>query len=84
MDEELPPATPEQWEYLRARGYRIARPLTEHEADMMIRRHRREWRNFYPTDRQIAVLRRHGLWREGITRGEASRLIDQIITKDLF
>ncbi len=36
----------------------------------------REWQRAPATERQVAALRKFGLKREGITRGEASMLLE--------
>src|SRR5262245_48243348 len=38
----------------------------------------RDWRTHPPTDRQQEFLDEHGLWQDGMRRGQASRLIGRI------
>jgi hypothetical protein len=40
------------------------------------------WRREPPTPRQEEFLRPRGLWREGLTRGEASDLIAEALRKE--
>jgi hypothetical protein len=80
MDNKTMPATDRQ-KVAIARIMPILSPeqinkLTKHQAWEIIANHSRTWRQFYATNRQKALLRRWGLWRDGLTRGEASDLID--------
>ena len=42
------------------------------------------WRREPPTPRQEEFLRPRGLWREGLTRGEASDLIAEALKKERY
>jgi hypothetical protein len=49
--------------------------MSQREAWELIRDHSLSWRGYPATDRQKQRLMLRGLWREGMTRGEASKLI---------
>ena len=40
------------------------------------------WRSQVPTDKQIKVLRRHGIPHEHLTKGQASQIIDKIFAEN--
>ena len=58
--------------------------LNRWEAAGLIKMHspHAAWRREPPTDRQEQFLRPRGLWREGLTRGEASDLIGVALVKE--
>ena len=58
--------------------------LSRYEAAGLIRLHDPDaaWRSKPPTPAQETFLRRHHLWREGLTRGEASALIGEVKKRD--
>ena len=88
MDDYLEPGslTWRQAEALRRllpEGTRIEH-LSRWEAAGLIRLHspHAAWRREPPTPRQEKFLRRRGLWREGLTRGEASDLIAEALREE--
>jgi hypothetical protein len=68
-------ATPEQLTRLRNMGFGDCSRLTRREARDLIRRRQEENRQLPATESQRAELQRRGLWREGMKRGEAARLL---------
>jgi hypothetical protein len=58
--------------------------LSRWEAAGLIKMHspHAAWKREPPTDRQEQFLRPRGLWREGLTRGEASDLIGEALVKE--
>ena len=74
----LKPATPRQLACLREMGVAVPEGLTAHRADRLIKSHREEWEGLPPTLTQEDYLRRRDLWKAGLTRGEAARLIGKL------
>jgi hypothetical protein len=68
-------ATPEQVKRLARLGFGDCLVLTKREANQLIRQKQEENRRQPATDRQRDMLQRYELWREGMTRGEAARLL---------
>ena len=58
--------------------------LSRYEAAGLIHLHSPNafWRRQPPTEKQVSFLRRRGLLREGLTRGEAAALIGEAIRQD--
>ena len=58
--------------------------LSRYAAAGLIRLHSPNafWRRQPPTEKQVSFLRRRGLWRDGLTRGDAAALIDEKIRQD--
>jgi hypothetical protein len=52
--------------------------MTKAVANLCIAARQQQWSALPPTDQQIAFLRRHHAWRDGIKRGEASEIISTI------
>lgn len=73
----FPPATPKQIELLEQLGFDGSR-LSGREADLLIKQNLHRWSALPPTDKQRFFLISNFAWREGITRGEATELIDKI------
>ncbi len=74
------PASEKQADYLRRFGLDIGRKLTKGEASHLIDR-ARDYEAAFPspaTSKQVWRLKREGIWREGITKCEASKLIGQL------
>ena len=74
----LKPATPRQLACLRQMGVEVPEGLTAHRADRLIKSHWTEWGRLPPTLTQENYLRRRLLWKAGLTRGEAARLIGKL------
>ena len=74
----LKPATPRQLACLREMGVAVPEGLTAHRADRLIKSHREEWEGLPPTLGQENYLRRRLLWKNGLTRGEAARMIGKL------
>jgi hypothetical protein len=68
-------ATVEQVDTLKKMGFGDCTILTKREARDLIRRRQEENRQLPATESQQAELLRRGLWREGMKRGEAARLL---------
>jgi hypothetical protein len=58
--------------------------LSRYEAAGLIKLHTptAAWRRAVPTARQEEFLRKRGLWRQGLTRGEAADLIGETLEKE--
>jgi hypothetical protein len=67
--------TPEQLKILLGMGFEDAEWLTKREAAGLIEQQKERIRQLPATEKQQETLVLRGLWREGITRGEASRLL---------
>ena len=74
----LKPATPRQLACLRQMGVEVPEGLTVYRADRLIKSHWTEWEGLPPTLGQEDYLRRHFCWRDGLSRGEAARLIGKL------
>ena len=74
----LKPATPRQLACLRQMGVEVPEGLTAHRADRLIKSHWTEWEGLPPTLTQENYLRRRDLWKAGLTRGDAARLIGKL------
>ena len=74
----LKPATPRQLACLREMGVEVPEGLTAYRADRLIRSHLEEWEGLPPTLGQEDYLRRRDLWKSGLTRGEAARMIGKL------
>ena len=74
----LKPATPRQLACLRQMGVEVPGGLTAHRADRLIKSHLEEWERLPPTLGQENYLRRRLLWKNGLTRGEAARMIGKL------
>src|SRR5262245_66569430 len=70
--------TPNQMGFLARHGLAEG-PTSYDTADRLISRFVAERRRMSPTPRQEALLRREGIWREGMTRGEAFDAIGRLI-----
>lgn len=75
------PASDKQFKYLRCFGVSLSRELTRGEASYLIDRCRESEAAFPApaTAKQSSCLRRAGLWRDGMTKREASGLIAGLI-----
>jgi hypothetical protein len=71
-------ATPRQLDCLAGLGVYPDGPITRKAASDLIERTISLRRRLPPTPRQESFLRARGLWREGLTRGEASDLIGKV------
>ena len=77
-DRIMKPATPRQLACLREMGVTPPDGLTAHRADRPIKSHREEWERLPPTLGQENYLRRRDLWKNGLSRGEAARMIGKL------
>ena len=77
-DRIMKPATPRQVACLRQMGVEMPEGLTAHRADRLIKSHWTEWEGLPPTLTQEDYLRRRDLWKAGLTRGEAARIIGRL------
>ena len=59
-------------------GVEAPEGLTADGADRLIRSHREEWGKLPPTLGQENYLRRRDLWKNGLSRGEAARMIGKL------
>ena len=90
MDDYLEPGSltwrqAEELRRLLPEGTRIRiEDLSRSEAAGLIKMHspHAAWRREPPTPRQEEFLRRRGLWRGGLSRGEASDLIARALEKE--
>jgi hypothetical protein len=73
-------ASPAQLQTLRQMGVQTEGSISSHEADQLIKRNKARWESLPPTDKQAFVLRQRGRWRDGMTRGEATELIERLKT----
>ncbi len=82
---ELPPddpadaPTPRQQAFLNRHRLQPDRPVDFYEAAQTIGRFIRDRRQLAPTPRQEKLLKAHGKWREGMTRGEAFDQIQRLL-----
>ena len=72
------PATPAQINTLRAMGRLPDRPISQNEANYLIKRHFADWAQLPVTERQEWRLRNEGMFRPGMTRGEAAKIIGRL------
>ena len=77
-DRIMKPATPRQVACLRQMGVEMPEGLTAHRANRLIKSHWTEWEGLPPTLTQEDYLRRRNLWKAGLTRGDAARLIGKL------
>jgi hypothetical protein len=77
-DRIMKPATPRQVACLRQMGVEMPEGLTAHRANRLIKSHLEEWEGLPPTLTQEDYLRRRDLWKAGLTRGEAARIIGRL------
>ena len=77
-DRIMKPATPRQVACLREMGVTPPEGLTAHRADRLIKSHWTEWEGLPPTLGQENYLRCRDLWKAGLTRGEAARIIGRL------
>lgn len=68
-------ASPSQLATLRAMGIHAHEWLPREEADALIKAHRAKWEALPPTPGQRKLVEKWGLWKQGMTRGEADVLI---------
>jgi hypothetical protein len=73
-------ATEQQLACLREMGLNPDRPLSRYEADKLIKENQEAWAKLPPTRYQKGFLVERYLWREGMTRGEATDLIQKVKT----
>ena len=74
------PASEKQIKYVRGFGLEVGRDLTKGEASFLIDRCC-DYEAVYPTpatSKQTYCLKRHGVYRDGITKREASQLIGEL------
>src|SRR5262245_44031263 len=56
--------------------------LSYAEAAKLIKQPKHGWRGATASDKQEHFLRQHGLWTEGLTRGQASLLVGEAIKRN--
>lgn len=71
-------ATEAQKRCLSQMGISFPDDISGRDAFIRILARKDEWANLDPTSCQEYVLRKHGVWRDGIKRGEATDLIGQL------
>ena len=78
----LPNAPTERQEaFLRRNNIHPDHPLDFYEASHAINRFVHTRRQLSPTVRQEKLLKKHGQWRQGMTRGEAFDRMKQILAQ---
>jgi hypothetical protein len=73
-------ATEHQLACLKEMGLNPDRPLSSYDADKLIKGNQEKWAKLPPTRYQKEFLVERYLWRDGITRGEATELIRKVKT----
>ena len=81
-EEPVSPVTPRQRAFLARHNLQLEGNDDHGNAGQAIRRFILNRRELSPTDRQVAFLQQRGLWREGMSRGEAFDLIRATIAKE--
>ncbi|OAI41504.1 hypothetical protein AYO40_00275 [Planctomycetaceae bacterium SCGC AG-212-D15] len=76
------PASPRQLNLLHEMGIPVQLPLSVSEANRLIQMNIERRNSLPPTDVQTNYLQMNGLWRPGMTRGDADKAISELKAKE--
>ena len=74
-------ASPAQLDCLSQMGVEYDNGISSAEADRLIKQNKDKWEKLPATAKQRSMLQK-GLWKEGMTRGEATKLIEKLTARD--